>query len=302
MSKRVLRAATRSSNLALWQTNAVAEALGTDVEVEVVKVETLGDKRRDIPIEALRGRGVFVKEVQHAVLDGHADFAVHSAKDLPSQTGPGLYLASVPERGDPRDAMVGSSIADLPSGALVATGSVRRRAQLANMRPDVTFADLRGNVETRLRKAVDFDAIILANAGMTRLGLGVDAHPMKPSYFIPQVGQGALAVECRASEPDVIALLSAIEHGPSRRAVDAERAFLAELGGGCDLPVGAYATCDDSGVHLRVFLSSLDGRVLLRANESGTDGVALGKALADHLLYEAGGAQLLFDHRANVVR
>jgi hydroxymethylbilane synthase len=293
----VLRAATRGSRLARLQTDLVAELLGGDVESVVL--DTTGDKRTDVPIWELGGRGVFVKEVQAAVLDGRADFAVHSAKDLPSSTAEGLVIACVPKRADARDALVGRRLEALRPGARIATGSTRRRAQLAWLRPDLTFAGLRGNMETRLSKAKDFAAIVVAAAALERLGRGSEITEVLPTgVMVPQVGQGALAVECRADDDETRAALAAIEHGPSRRAVDAERAWLAEVGGGCDLPVGAHATVDDNGrITLRAMIGTPDGRIVLRDSDSGDDPVELGRRLARHLLDDAGGASLLADLR-----
>ena len=293
----MLRAATRGSRLARLQTDLVAELLGVDVESVVV--DTTGDKRTDVPIWELGGRGVFVKEVQAAVLDGRADFAVHSAKDLPSSTADGLVIACVPKRADARDALVGRRLDALRPGARIATGSTRRRAQLAWLRPDLTFAGLRGNMETRLSKAKDFAAIVVAAAALERLGRGSEITEVLPTgVMVPQVGQGALAVECRADDDETRAALAAIEHGPSRRAVDAERAWLAEVGGGCDLPVGAHATVDDDGrITLSAMIGTPDGRVVLRDRDSGDDPVELGRRLARHLLDDAGGASLLADLR-----
>ena len=293
-----LRAATRGSPLARWQAEHVASLLGGDVELVVV--ETTGDRRRDVAIWEMGGRGVFVKEVQAAVLDGRADFAVHSAKDLPSETAEGLVIAAVPERGDPRDAMVGGRLDDLPVGGRVATDSVRRRAQLAAYRPDLTFAGLRGNIDTRLEKASEFAAIVVAAAALQRLGRDdAIAELLEPSVMLPQVSQGALAVECRADDAATRQRLAAIEHEPSRRAVDAERAYLAQMGGGCDLPVGAYATqADDGSLTLTALLATLDGRVVLRATQHGDDPAELGRAVARELLEESGGTLLLEDVRA----
>lgn len=295
----VLRAATRGSALALWQTRhvgvLVAEASG--VAVEPVVVETTGDRRQDLPIWEIGGRGVFVREVQAAVLDGTADFAVHSAKDLPSSSTPGLVIAAVPSRADARDALVGSALEALPVGGLVATGSVRRRAQLAWLRPDLTFTGLRGNVGTRLAKASGFAAIVMAAAALDRLGHGGRAvSVLDCSLMVPQVGQGALAVEAREGASDVLSVLGAIEHAPSRLAVDAERAYLAEMGGGCDLPVGAHAVIGgDAGIHMDAVLASLDGRIVLRAagDAASGGGEALGRALARRLLDQSGGNWLL---------
>jgi hydroxymethylbilane synthase len=288
-----LRIATRGSDLAVWQATHIGTLVGGPFEL--VRVETVADRRLDIPIWEMGGKGVFVKEVQAAVLDGRADIAVHSAKDLPSVDVDGLVLAAVPERGDPRDALVGCRLAELPVGARVATGAVRRRAQLADLRPDLTFAGLRGNMATRLAKADAFDAIVVAAAALDRLGLAERiTEVLDVSTLLPQVGQGALAVECRAGDDDVLARLVAIEHEPSRRAVDAERGFLAELGGDCSLPAGAHAVAtDDGGVRLEAMLASADGRVVLRHRAEGVDDVeVVGRAAARYLL-DNGGTSLL---------
>lgn len=296
MAGPVLRAATRGSPLALWQTDQIGALLGrAGIELVRVVVETAGDRNRDESLSTLGGQGVFVKEVQAAVLDGRADVAVHSAKDLTSTTAPGLCLAAIAERDDPRDALVGRTLQGLPTGARIATGSVRRRAQLAHLRPDLTFADLRGNIATRLEKASGFDAIVVAAAALRRLGLADRiSEVLDPAVFIPQAGQGALAVECRAGDRAVAEVLASIEHEPTRRAVDAERAFLAELGGGCSLPAGAFATCDEAGaLTLTAMVATLDGRVLLRHTVSGTEPEPLGRGLAGFLLDDAGGRELL---------
>lgn len=276
-----LRAATRGSALALWQTESVLSALGGG---STVVVETTGDRAVDVPIHRLGGQGVFVKEVQAAVLDGRADIAVHSAKDLTSTPTEGLVIGAFPSRGDARDALVGSTLADLPAGALVATGSVRRRAQLAGLRPDLVFADLRGNIDTRLRKAASFDAVVMAAAALQRLGYEDRiAEVLDVSVMLPQVAQGALAVECRADDAETLAALAAIDDRSTRLAVTAERAFLAELGGGCDLPVAACATVAGDTITVTGLLASLDGRVVLRETDTGVDPSALGADIARRL-------------------
>ena len=288
-----LRAATRGSELALAQTRHVARLLGEPVE-EVV-VSTVGDRRLDVPIWEMGGRGVFVKEVQAAVLDGRADFAVHSAKDLPSSPPPGLVLAAVPERGDPRDALVGNTLDGLAPGARVATGSVRRRAQLASLRPDITFAGLRGNMATRLARAPEFDAVVVAAAALARLGRSAEATELlDPARMLPQVGQGAIGVEAREGDEPVLAALARLEHRPTRLAVDAERAYLRRLGGGCDLPVAGYATVGPGErITLTAMLASLDGRIVLQVAGEDTDPEALGLALASRIVDGSGGAWLL---------
>ena len=300
-----LRAATRGSALALWQTDHVTALLadagrrrGIAVTVEKVIVETVADARLDIPIWEMGGKGVFVKEVQAAVLDGRADLAVHSGKDLPAGTPDDLVLAAVPERADPRDLLVGSTLEGLPVGGLVATGSVRRRAQLAWLRPDLTFAGLRGNIATRLAKADSFDAIVMAAAAVDRLGLDLDGRVvevLEPAVMLPQVAQGALAVECRVTDGPARELLTAIEHPTSRLAFDAERAFLAELGGDCDLPAGAYATVAGDTLDVEGLLASMDGHVVVRERRSApvAEAESVGRALARFLLDDAGGASLL---------
>ncbi len=295
-----LRAATRGSALARWQTahvGALLDASGGGGVDEVI-VSTLGDRDKSTPLHAIGGKGVFVKEVQAAVLDGRADLAVHSGKDLPAETPDGLVLIAVPERADPRDALVGCRWDDLAPGAHVATGSVRRRAQMAWLRPDLRFSELRGNVPTRMEKAADFDAIVVAAAAIDRLGLSAPViDRLDPSVMLPQVAQGALAIECRVDDGPTIERLRAIDHAPTRRAVDAERAFLSELGGDCDLPAGAHAVLEGDEIELVAVLASLDGRVLIRDRRRGREPEALGRAAARHLLDDAGGADLLVDAR-----
>jgi hydroxymethylbilane synthase len=296
-----LRIATRGSALARWQAEEVASRLRLahpTLTVELVIVQTTGDRRRDLDVWELGGQGVFVKEVQAAVLDGSADIAVHSAKDLPSSTAPGLLLGAFPVRADERDALVGATLADLRPGALVATGSVRRRAQLAWLRPDLTFTGLRGNVPTRLERIPEGGAVVVAAAALERLGLADRvAEILDVGIMLPQVGQGAIAVECRAGDRAVSEALSRIDDVAVRVAVTAERAFLARLGGGCDLPVGALARFDPDGGRLEVdgLLASRDGRVMLRSSISGNGAVEaedLGGRLAGELL-GAGGRELL---------
>ncbi len=300
-----LRLATRGSPLALWQARRVAGLLAAGgVDAGLVVVDTEGDRRTDVPLARLGGQGVFVKEVQAAVARGDADAAVHSAKDLPATAelaAPGLVLAAFPERADPRDVLVGARLADLPTGATVATGSARRRVQLANLRPDLTFADLRGNLATRLsRVGTDgVTAVVTARAALDRLDWsapeGVAADTLDAGTMVPQVAQGALAVECRADDAVTSAALGVIDDLAVRRVVEAERAFLAELGGGCTLPVGANAVAagDGSGTLVMTgMLAGADGHVVLRHVATGPDGPALGRSVARYLLDDAGGGDL----------
>lgn len=245
---RTLRLATRGSAQAAAQATAVAEALMAAHDrliVQLVFVETLGDQRTDVPLHTIGGQGVFVKEVQRAVLDGRADLAAHSAKDLPSAEADGLRLAAFCERRDPRDALVGATLSDLPPGATVATGSVRRRAQLAVVRPDLHFVELRGNIHSRLTKVPAGGALVMAVAALQILDLTDRIAEVLPvGQFVPSPGQGCVAIECRTDDDAVAALLGAVDHPATRAAVQLERAFLAELGTGCSLPVAAHAEGD----------------------------------------------------------
>jgi hydroxymethylbilane synthase len=278
-----LRLATRGSAQATAQSTVVAEALRAahpGLEVELVFVETLGDQRADVPLHQMGGQGVFVKEVQRAVLDGAADIAVHSAKDLPSITADGLALAAFCERRDPRDALVGRPLDELPEGATVATGSVRRRALLRAARPDLQFIELRGNIATRLSKLPEGGSLVMAVAALEILGLTDRIAELLPTHsFVPAPGQGCVAVECRADDGATAALLAAIDHPTTRTVVSAERAFLAELGSGCSLPVGAHA----AGSTITGFLADpATDRHLVRS-AAIDDAAALARALRHDL-------------------
>ena len=260
-----LRIATRSSAQATTQAQGVADALRAahpGLEVELVFVDTMGDRRQDVPLHSIGGQGVFVKEVQRAVLDGRADLAAHSAKDLPSTPADGLVIGAFTERRSPDDALVGSSLVGLRPGATVATGSVRRRAQMLLLRPDLRFEELRGNIQTRLTKIPPQGAILMAVAALQILDLThLVAERLDPSVMVPAVGQGCVAVEHAAGDDTTAGVLAAIDHEPTRRAGEVERAFLARLGSGCSLPVGALA----DGGRLRAFLSDpATGRVVRR--------------------------------------
>lgn len=285
-----LRAATRQSPLALWQSEhvkALLEAAHPSLEVELVPMTAAPDNDLTKPISDIGGKGAFAKEVQQAVLEGRADFAVHSAKDLPSTTVPGLLLASVPERGDARDVLVGSTLVDLPVGSTVATGSNRRRTQLADLRPDLRFVELRGNIQRRVAQAGSdgITAVIAAGAALLRQDLESSIGDWLPTYVMtPQVGQGALAIECREDDADTASLVAAIEHGPSRRQVDAERSFLVALGGDCDLPAGAHATLEDDGViALRAVVADMAGTRVERCVVRSTDPDAVGPLAIEKL-------------------
>jgi hydroxymethylbilane synthase len=253
----VLRIATRSSPQAWAQAAVVAQTLGDfGIAAELVAVETAGDQMADVPLHVIGGQGVFVKEVQKAVLDGRCDLAVHSAKDLPSAAQPGLTIAAMMARRSPADAVIGARLADLAEGATVASGSVRRRAQLARHRPDLEFVELRGNIAGRLSKIPPRGAIVMAVAALEILGqTDLIAEVLDPQRYVPAVGQGCVAVESRIDDHQIIEILRAIEDPITRNAVEVERAYLAELGSGCSLPLGAWSA---DGT-LRTFLASADG-------------------------------------------
>jgi hydroxymethylbilane synthase len=270
---RPLRLATRASAQARTQAQVVADALmaahpGRDVEL--VFVDTLGDRTQHdaVPLHTIGGQGVFVKEVQRAVLSGAADMAAHSAKDLPSAVADGLRLAAFCKRRDARDVLIGATLDGLSHGAPVATGSVRRRAQLTVVRPDLQFLELRGNIHTRLGKVPDGGAIVMAAAALDVLDLLAEISDyLPPATFVPSPGQGCVAIECGADDTDMIDVLASIDHGPTRQAVEVERAFLAELGSGCSLPVGAHADART----LTAFLGSADRRQHLTETIDLTD-------------------------------
>ncbi|MDA8365604.1 MAG: hydroxymethylbilane synthase [Actinomycetota bacterium] len=294
-----LRLATRGSPLARWQAAHVADLLHQRAGVDAIHVivETAGDRDREAPLEEVGGQGIFVKEVQQAVLDGRADVAVHSAKDLPASVAvPGLVIGAVPERADRRDALVGATLAGLARGATVATGSARRRVQLAVARPDLAFVPLRGNLGTRLDRVGTggIDAVLVAQAALDRLGHrpAPGAHQvLEVEVMIPQVGQGALALECRVGDGPVLEALGLVDHEPSHRELVAERAFLARLGGGCSLPVGATATASAGGGASVTGMLAVDGgRTVVRATASGHDLVRVGSGVAGQLLDQVGAA------------
>ena len=289
-----LVAATRGSPLALWQTQHIASLLEPyGVAVEPLVVVTSGDKDQSAPIHQIGGKGVFAKEVQKAVLDKSADFAVHSLKDLPSLTPEGLKLVAVSSRGDPRDALVGSSLQGLPVEGHVATGSVRRKAQLAALRPDLNFHELRGNIETRLAKAENFDAIVVSAVALARLGLQPKAMEiLEPEIMLPQVGQGALGIEIRTDDLETSEILLRIQNPVSRVEVDAERSFLAALGADCRSPIASYAIHKNNQIRLRSLAASDDGKIILTDDRIGDDGIELGKLAANALIEN--GAKSLF--------
>ncbi|WP_213064685.1 hydroxymethylbilane synthase [Acinetobacter seifertii] len=297
---KTLKIATRQSPLALWQAEHIRarlQELHPDLTVELVKFVTQGDKILDTPLAKIGGKGLFVKELEAALLDGRADLAVHSMKDVPMALPEGLTLAVICEREDPLDAFVSNQFekfADLPQGARVGTSSLRRKSQILKQRPDLQIVDLRGNVGTRLGKLDDgqYDAIILASAGLKRLGLeNRIRHTIEPNVSLPAVGQGALGLECRADDQEVLALIQPLLHIETDVCVRAERAFNAYLEGGCQVPIAGYATLQDGKIHIEGRVGSPDGQTLLRAEmiDEAHNAQQLGENLARNLLEQGAG-------------
>jgi hydroxymethylbilane synthase len=295
----MLTIGSRGSQLALWQARwiqARLESLGAECRIEII--HTTGDKITDVALSKVGTKGLFTKEIEEALLDGAIDVAVHSLKDMPTELPEGLTLAAIPEREDPRDAMVGARLSDLAQHARVGTSSLRRAAQLRAIRPDLEIDNIRGNLDTRLRKLDDgqYDAIMLASAGLRRLGWeNRISELLEPEVMCPAVGQGALAVETREDGGPAFDLCKRLEHSESRIAVTAERAVLASLGGGCQVPIGAHATVDNGRmVHIRAVVVSPDGAQVIRKEARGlaTEASAIGRVLGEQLLAE-GGKQIL---------
>ena len=291
----ILRIATRKSALALWQAEFVKaelERFHSDLTVELVPMSTQGDIILDTPLAKIGGKGLFVKELEQAMLDGRADIAVHSMKDVPVEFPEGLELNTICEREDPRDAFVSNkykSLDELPQGAVVRTSSLRRQCQVRALRPDLDIRDLRGNVNTRLAKLDngDYDAIILAAAGLLRLEMPERiADFIEPETSLPANGQGAVGIECRSDDERVKALLAPLEHTETRIRVLAERAMNRRLEGGCQVPIGAYALVNGEQVHIRGLVGAVDGSEILRDEVSGSveNAEQLGVQLAEQLL------------------
>jgi len=305
----VLRIATRKSPLALWQAEHVASRLRTlhpALVVELVTMTTRGDKILDAPLSKVGGKGLFVKELEQGMLEGGADIAVHSMKDVPAAFPEGLHLPVILAREDPRDAFVSASIprfADLPHGATVGTSSLRRRMQIQAVRPDLSVRDLRGNVNTRLTKLDrgDYDAVILASAGLTRLGMTHRiAECLEAEVILPAIGQGAIGIECRLGDEQVETLIGPLDDAETHVQVDAERALNARLAGGCQVPIAGYAELSGDGLWLRGMVGRPDGSVVIRGEVTGPRARAaeLGRALGEELLARGAGpilAELMAD-------
>jgi hydroxymethylbilane synthase len=293
--------ASRGSQLALWQAHWVQQqlaALGYPSRIDIIK--TTGDKITDVPLAQVGGKGLFTKEIEEALLAGRADLAVHSLKDLPTELPAGLVLAATPAREDPRDALIGKRLADLPAGARLGTSSLRRAAQLRKVRPDLRIEPVRGNLDTRLRKLDEgqYDAIVLAAAGLKRLGWEDRiAEILSPDIVCPAVGQGALAIETAGGTGGGTGLLACrqLNHPPTQYAVTAERALLAALGGGCQVPIGAYATVTGERLFLQAVVVSPDGVDLVRDQSEGSvsDAQHIGRELGEALL--AAGADRILE-------
>jgi hydroxymethylbilane synthase len=303
MADDTIRIATRKSPLALWQAEHVAAALRSanpGLEVELVAMSTQGDKILDTPLAKIGGKGLFVKELEQGMLDGRADMAVHSMKDVPVELPEGLHLAVIMEREDPHDAFVSNrfdSLAHLPEGSRVGTSSLRRQCQLAERRPDLEILPLRGNVNTRLRKldGGDYDAIILAAAGLKRLGFSDRIRATLGSDdSLPAIGQGAIGIECRTGDSRANGLIEDLHDAVTAACVAAERALNHRLQGGCQVPVAGFAVIDGDMLHLRGLVGEVNGSHIVRGHISGaaTDADALGVALAEDLL-ERGAAEIL---------
>lgn len=294
-----LRIGSRGSQLALWQANHIAALLrdrGHSVEIEIIK--TTGDRLQEVTFAQVGSKGMFTKEIEEALADGRVDLAVHSLKDLPVESAPGLCIGAVSPRADARDVLISANqqnLETLPLGARVGTSSLRREAQLKAIRPDLTILPLRGNVDTRIRKAMqgEYDAIILAAAGVERLDLAQYITEYLPfEVLLPAPGQGALAIQCRADDVELQALLAPVHDAQTYRAVTAERAFLSGLGGGCSAPVAAFAQASVTSVELQGLVASTDGQQVIRVNGNGEDPSEVGRELAQQAIKQGAGALL----------
>ncbi|OOZ39278.1 hydroxymethylbilane synthase [Solemya pervernicosa gill symbiont] len=296
----ILRIATRKSPLALWQAYYVRDRLQEahpGIEIELVKMSTQGDKILDTPLAKVGGKGLFVKELEQGMMEGSADIAVHSMKDVPVELPEGLHISTICPREDPRDAFVSNkfnSLNELPQGACVGTSSLRRQAQLRELRPDLELRDLRGNVNTRLKKLDDgeYDAIILACAGLIRLEMGERIkEALEPEQMLPAVAQGAVGIECRVDDERVNALLAPLHDEKTAIRVTAERAMNARLEGGCQVPIGGHAVLDHGVIVMHALVGRPDGSEVVRGNISGRpeDAEELGQVLADDLLSRGAG-------------
>ncbi len=300
MKKEKLTIATRGSMLALWQANHTKNAIEKEhpgITVELLKIKTTGDKILDVPLAQVGGKGLFVKEIEEALLDGRANLAVHSLKDVPTEFPDGLGLTAITEREDPRDCLISHnnlSLDKLPKGAKIGSSSLRRKCQLLKKRPDLNIADLRGNLDTRIKKveAGEYDAIILAAAGMRRLGWEERmTEYIEPDVMLPAIGQGALGIETKLDDDVTIQLIGFLNHEATSAAVRAERALLKHLEGGCQVPIAAHGVIDGTTMKLRGLVGSVDGKTIISDELSGDMEKAegLGVQLAEMLLDQGAG-------------
>ena len=303
MTQRTIRIATRKSQLAIWQAEDVKRQLllaHPTLTVELVPMSTQGDRILDAPLAKVGGKGLFIKELEIAMQDGRADIAVHSMKDVPVEIPANFNIHAICKRADPRDAFVSNqfgSLQDLPVGAVVGTSSLRRQCQIKALRPDLRIKDLRGNINTRLSKLDQgqYQAIVLASAGLLRLNMTARIQSyLEPVVCLPAVGQGAVGVECRDDDEELIALLQALHHPDTATCVTAERAMNARLQGGCQVPIGSYGTLVGERVHLRGLVGDVDGQKILKAEQidAKQNPVAIGQKVAESLLQQ-GAATLL---------
>lgn len=300
MDDRPLRIGTRGSQLALWQANWVKKAITRywpKISPELVIIKTTGDKILDVPLAKVGGKGLFVKEIEEALMDGRIDIAIHSMKDMPAELPEGLSISAVPERENPLDALITdghNALASLPQGAKVGTSSLRRSAQLLHQRPDLEIEPLRGNLDTRLKKltTTELDAIVLAAAGLKRLGLEHRITEfLTVDTMLPAVGQGALCIETRTNDSVVGPVVAALDHATTHTAVLAERAFLHRLEGGCQVPIAGHATIDNEQLHLTGLVAELDGQIIIKESVTGPchQATTLGLELAEALLAQGAG-------------
>ncbi len=305
-----LRIGTRGSKLALWQAEWVQKALSDKfprLSTELVIIKTKGDKILDVPLAKVGGKGLFVKEIEEALLDNHIDLAVHSMKDMPADIPPGLAIGAVPVREIPQDVLISrynQKIEELPDGATIGTSSLRRAAQIRHIRPKVTIANLRGNLDTRIKKLDqgEYDAIVLAAAGVKRLGYDARISQILPTdLMLPAVGQGALCLESRSNDERIEPIVKSLDHDITHIAITAERAFLHRLEGGCQVPIAAHAVMTDMHVHLTGLVAKTDGSVLIKETLTGSnkDAAGIGIALAQKLL-ELGAGPILKELKINV--
>ncbi|MBI4382784.1 MAG: hydroxymethylbilane synthase [Nitrospinae bacterium] len=303
MTKNKIRIGTRGSPLALWQSNWIKsrlQSLHAGLKAEIVPIKTSGDKIQDVALAKIGGKGLFVKEIEEALLSGQIDIAVHSMKDVPVKLPAGLNIVAIPSREDPRDALISKNdikLKDLPRKARIGTGSLRRITQLLNYRPDLEIVPLRGNVETRIKKITSeaLDGIVLAVAGLRRMGMEDKiSEAIDPGILLPAVGQGAIGVEARQFDADTLELVLELDHEETHIALEAERAFLRALGGGCQVPIGAYATLDGDRLTLKAVVGSLDGKQIFKSEKTGVPRNAqdIGESLGKEML-EQGAGKLL---------